>query len=206
MKYMFEKIAISIVGLGLSILVAILGMYLVFNSELKFLYHLLFSAAFILQPVMTIVLIRYLFRKPGEKPEKKDEYDEYEDYEDEEDEEEVGEQPAFSFPKPHIKPAAAPAPAVPAPSAPTQSAPAQSAQTEAPVPELYTEPENEPLDLSPASDDLAPGEALEELERMQLEDSRAADPDYEPIEDSSLAGVIGKKLGGIFGKKSGDDL
>ncbi len=205
MKYMFEKIAISIVGLGLSIIVAILGMYLVFNSELKFLYHLLYSAAFILQPVMTIVLIRYMFRKPGPKPEKKEEYDEYEDYEEEDEEEDVGEQPAFSFPRPK-KPAAAPAPAAPAaPAAHTEApAPAPAAPAadsyQAPEPEPFAIPENE----TPA--DHVPGAALEELEQMERESAAYEDPDYEPAQDSSLAGAIGKKFSGLFGKKSGDDV
>ena len=95
MKYMFEKLAVSIVGLGLSILVAILGMYLVFNSQLKFLQHLLYSAAFILQPVMTVVLIRYMFRRQdGKKADAA--YDEYDELDDEDDEEEDT-QPVFGL-------------------------------------------------------------------------------------------------------------
>ena len=192
MKYLFEKIAVSIVGIGLSILAAILGMYLVFSSELKFLQHLLCSAVFILQPVMTVVLIRYMFRKQGARPAKPSEYDEYEDDEDEdyeEDEEDEGETPAFSFPLPAKKPAAA------APSAP--------AKTDAPA--SHAVPENEIPEPSSGTGYDSHETALEELERMEREAADFSPLTHEPPEDSSLAGAIGRKLGGFFEKKSGDE-
>ena len=193
MKYMFEKLAVSIVGLGLSILVAILGMYLVFNSQLKFLQHLLYSAAFILQPVMTVVLIRYMFRKQdGKKADAA--YDEYDELDDEDDEEEDT-QPVFGLFGKKKRPAAASAPA-------SHEQPQAKPET-APAPEY---PENEipeaSFDTGYDSHETAP----DELDRMEHTAADIPDPSFAPAEDSSLAGAIGRKFSGLFGGSNGDDL
>ncbi len=192
MKYMFEKLAVSIVGLGLSILVAILGMYLVFNSQLKFLQHLLYSAAFILQPVMTVVLIRYMFRKQdGKKAD--DAYDEYDELDDEEDEEEDT-QPVFGFFGKKKKPAA---------SAPASHEQPQTTHEMAPAPE-YSENEipEASFDTGYDSHETAP----DELDRMEHTAADIPDPSSAPAGDSSLAGAIGRKFSGLFGGSNGDDL
>ncbi|MEE1109100.1 MAG: hypothetical protein UH229_03400 [Lachnospiraceae bacterium] len=192
MKYMFEKLAVSIVGLGLSILVAILGMYLVFNSQLKFLQHLLYSAAFILQPVMTVVLIRYMFRKQDGKK-TGDAYDEYDELDDEDDEEEDT-QPVFGLFGKKKKPAA---------SAPASHEQPQTRPEPAPAPEY---PENEipeaSFDTGYDSHETAP----DELDRMEHTAADIPDPSFAPAEDSSLAGAIGRKFSGLFGGSNGDDL
>ena len=199
MKYLFERIAVAIVGIGLSVIAAILGMYLVFSTELKFLQHLLYSVVFILQPVMTVVLIRYMFRKQGARPAKPAEPDEYEDDEDygedEEDEEDEGEAPAFHIPLPKKKPAAPAAHTAPAAhSAQAASEPAPQTAYDSEIPEAS-------FDTGYASHETA----LEELERMEREAADFTSSSQEPPEDSSLAGAIGRKLGGFFEKKNGDE-
>ncbi|MCR5293854.1 MAG: hypothetical protein K6E30_01605 [Lachnospiraceae bacterium] len=247
MKFTVEKIAAAILGLGLSILAAILGMYMVFTSELKFIYHLLYSAAFILQPVQTVILIRYMFMRPEDRRKQEDDElddedelsEEFDEFDAEEDAKPAKKENPFGlfgrkkdeetiyFGNPDDD--------YTQPEAPNSSGSRDSGRSQAasrvrqsgyenpsfkkasytplpPVtPPAQTGGEEDPLapylvkpDIPASEFDTldTPDTSASDLARIEKNLGEIADIDSDAEGESSLAGSIGKRFGGMFGKGS----
>lgn len=80
MKLTVQKIILSLFSIAVSVAAAVIGMYMVFLANMVFGYRLLFAAIFMFNPILTIFLVVYMFKKPEpkepkEKKKKKNEED-----------------------------------------------------------------------------------------------------------------------------------
>lgn len=64
MKNVIQKIFITLVGLIISFAACIIGMYMVFLADMKFVYQMLFSAIFMFNPITTILMAVNMFKRP----------------------------------------------------------------------------------------------------------------------------------------------
>lgn len=69
MKLTIQKILICALSLIFSIAACVCGMYMTILAHMVFGYRLLFCLFFILNPVLTIFMIRFMFKKPVPKEE-----------------------------------------------------------------------------------------------------------------------------------------
>ncbi len=70
MKDTIKKIFITLAGLIVSFAACIQGMYMVSLADMKFIYMMLFSAVFMFNPLTTILMAVYMFRRPKAAAEK----------------------------------------------------------------------------------------------------------------------------------------
>ncbi|MBP3880513.1 MAG: hypothetical protein J6D46_09385, partial [Lachnospiraceae bacterium] len=64
MKDTIKKIFITLAGLIVSFAACVLGMYMISLADMKFVYMMLFSAIFMFNPLTTILMAVYMFRRP----------------------------------------------------------------------------------------------------------------------------------------------
>lgn len=67
MKLTVQKIILSLFSIAVSVAAAVIGMYMVFLANMVFGYRLLFAAIFMFNPILTIFLVVYMFKKPEPK-------------------------------------------------------------------------------------------------------------------------------------------